>query len=257
MGLSMRVFAVSDLHLDYEENKHWLAHLSSADFQADILIVAGDISDDIALIQWCFATLQAKFRRVFFVPGNHDLWVSRNPGMTSIEKFQLLCQIATDHYICMETYHYGSLSIVPLLGWYDYSFGLPGEQLQQVWTDFYACNWPTNMQAEDISRYFLSRNQPELLVQNEVVISFSHFVPRIDLIPSGIPARFHYLFPILGSAELDRQIRTIQANRHLHVYGHSHLNRCVSLENVEYINNAFGYPSETNIARKQLVQIHE
>ncbi|MCL9781784.1 metallophosphoesterase [Vibrio sp. S4M6] len=253
----MRLFAVSDLHLDYEENRNWLAGLSNADFQSDILILAGDISDDTKLIQWCFTTLQSKFRQVFFVPGNHDLWVRRNPEMTSLEKFELLQKLAAEHQISMQTYHFGSLSVVPLLGWYDYTFGSPSEKLQQSWTDFYACSWPKDMQAEDITRYFLSHNQHQLPVQNEVVISFSHFLPRIDLIPSAVPAQFHYLFPVLGSSELDKQIRTIQASKHLHVYGHSHLNRSIQLDNVEYINNAFGYPSETHIARKQLVQIYE
>ena len=34
----------------------------------------------------------------------------------------------------------------------------------------------------------------------------------------------------------------------LHVYGHSHLNRRVTLGRTTYVNNAFGYPYETRIA---------
>lgn len=257
MTIIMRVFATSDLHLDYDDNKRWLEHLSTTDYQSDILILAGDISDDITLLTWCFSVLQSKFQQVFFVPGNHDLWVRRSRDITSIDKFEMIRDLANEYNIRMTPHHYGSLSIVPLLSWYDYSFGLPCEKLLKAWMDFHVCDWPNNMQANDISHYFLSLNQPVLSVQNDVVISFSHFMPRIDLMPSGMPQRFKYLYPIMGSAALDEQIRTIQSTKHLHIYGHSHLNRQVVLEGIEYTNNAFGYPSESHISQKQLRQIYE
>jgi predicted phosphodiesterase len=253
----MRVFAVSDVHLDYEENRLWLSSLSDLDYRSDVLILAGDISDEIKLIEWCFISLQSKFLKVFFVPGNHDLWVNRNQGMTSFDKFHFLMRLAKEHRICTEAYHHGPLSIVPLLGWYDFSFGLPSEQLLQTWVDFRACQWPDTMTAADITAHFLNLNQSVLSVQNDVVISFSHFVPRIDLMPDYIPARYRYVYPVLGSAGLDKQARQLHARRHLHVYGHSHVNRGVTVENIEYINNAFGYPSEQNISRKQLLCIYE
>ncbi|MBB3610659.1 metallophosphoesterase [Rhizobium sp. BK602] len=253
----MRVFAVSDIHLDYEENRHWLLNLSDVDYRSDILILAGDISNETRLIEWCFISLQRKFLKVCFVPGNHDLWVSRNQGMTSFDKFRSLGQLAKEHQICTEAYHDGPLSIVPLLGWYDYSFGLPNEQLLRSWVDFRACLWPDKMSVADITAHFLRLNQPVLSVQNDVVISFSHFVPRIDLMPEQIPMRYRYVYPVLGSAALDRQIRQLQADRHLHVYGHSHVNRDVVIDSIEYTNNAFGYPSEQRISRKQLLCIYE
>jgi predicted phosphodiesterase len=253
----MRVFAVSDVHLDYEENRLWLSNLSDLDYRSDVLILAGDISDEIKLIEWCFISLQRKFLKVFFVPGNHDLWVNRTQGMTSFDKFRFLGELAREHQICTGVHHYGPLSIVPLLGWYDYSFGLPSEQLLQTWVDFRACQWPDTMTAADITAHFLNLNQSVLSVQNDVVISFSHFVPRIDLMPDYIPARYRYVYPVLGSAGLDKQARQLHARRHLHVYGHSHVNRGVTVENIEYINNAFGYPSEQNISRKQLLCIYE
>jgi hypothetical protein len=43
----------------------------------------------------------------------------------------------------------------------------------------------------------------------------------------------------------------------MHVYGHSHINRRVEIDGVSYINNAFGYPSETAITSKRLLCIHE
>lgn len=37
----VRVFTVSDIHIDYDENRRWLHSLSQSDYQADVLILAG------------------------------------------------------------------------------------------------------------------------------------------------------------------------------------------------------------------------
>ena len=38
----MRVFAISDLHIDYKENHRWVQRLSNCDFTDDVVIVAGE-----------------------------------------------------------------------------------------------------------------------------------------------------------------------------------------------------------------------
>jgi hypothetical protein len=43
----------------------------------------------------------------------------------------------------------------------------------------------------------------------------------------------------------------------MHVYGHSHVNRNVEVDEVTYLNNAFGYPSESVLTSKRLVCIRE
>ena len=248
----MRIFAVSDIHLDYDLNVDWLLNLSKFDYQDDILILAGDISDAPRLLELCFKNLATRFKKVLYVPGNHDLWVFRTHEPTSLEKYTRVRDIAGAAGVSMEPFHQGSLSIVPLLSWYDYSFGLPSDELRQVWMDFKACTWPPNF---DITQYFLNKNIPFLEIQNGTVISFSHFLPRIDVMPPYIPASKRMLYPILGTELLDQQIRKLKPS--IHVYGHSHVNRRVFIEDICYINNAFGYPSETRITAKKLMCIFE
>ena len=88
-----------------------------------------------------------------------------------------------------------------------------------------------------------------------MVITFSHFLPRIDVMPRSVPDEVRILFPVLGTTLLEQQLRRLGSR--LHVYGHSHLNRKVDIDGVSYINNAFGYPYETRIAAKRLLCIHE
>jgi len=62
----MRVFAISDLHVDYKENQTWVAQLSDRDFCDDVLILAGDVSNHTERMTETLGTLRRKFARVFF-----------------------------------------------------------------------------------------------------------------------------------------------------------------------------------------------
>lgn len=251
----MKVFAISDIHLDYKINQQWLAKLSKYDYQEDILILAGDISDNLQLLESCFSTLSKIFLNVLYVPGNHELWVVRNENLTSVQKFELIRRIASDHNIGMQPYSNNTLSIVPLLGWYDYTFGNPGQKLKESWMDFQACLWPESYTMSDVTDYFTHQNEHALKTENETIISFSHFLPRIDLMPERIPDAYRFLHPILGSTQIEAQIRALSSD--IHVYGHSHVNRDITISGIRYVNNAFGYPRETKIARKEMLCIYE
>ena len=43
----MKVYTVSDLHVDYPENMDWILSLNSTAYLEDILVLAGDVSNDL------------------------------------------------------------------------------------------------------------------------------------------------------------------------------------------------------------------
>lgn len=45
------MYAISDLHTDYPVNMGWVESLSDDKYQNDLLIVAGDISDNLEIIR--------------------------------------------------------------------------------------------------------------------------------------------------------------------------------------------------------------
>ncbi len=251
----MRVFAVSDLHIDYEANAQWVANLSVSEYQDDVLILAGDVTDALRKLDWCLNTLARRFKKVLFVPGNHDLWVIRDgPTKSSLQKFDDVAAVVESSGASMRTFIERGVSIVPILTWYDYSFGEPSDELRAVWMDYRACRWPSEYSEKDVTAHFLALNDT-FTPNGGKIITYSHFLPRLDLMPSYIPCVSRQLYPVLGSTGLDRELRAL--NSSVHVYGHSHVNRQVTIDGVTYINNAFGYPSETFITSKRLVCIHE
>src|SRR5215475_5863203 len=71
----MRIFAISDLHMDFAENRRRLLQVSPMSYLEDVLVVAGDVADDLRIIDWTLRKLRSQFSQVFYVPGNHELWV--------------------------------------------------------------------------------------------------------------------------------------------------------------------------------------
>jgi Icc-related predicted phosphoesterase len=228
-----------------------LAELSVSEYQADILILAGDLASRCDVLTSGFRALTSRFRKVLYVPGNHELWLTdATDSATSLEKFAHVCALATDHGVSTSPFEEGALSIVPLFAWYDYTFGLPNAELESRWMDFRACRWPGTAGAREIADHFLALNLPALYPRHGRVISFSHFLPRIDILPANPRPEVRMLYPVLGTTRLDQQIRQLQPA--IHVYGHSHLNRQVTLDGTSYVNNAFGYPHEGHLAAKRL-----
>lgn len=91
-------------------------------------------------------------------------------------------------------------------------------------------------------------------IRKSLFISFSHFLPRIDLMPYFIPCSKRKLYSVLGTILLEKQIRKLGSK--IHVYGHSHINNQIMKDNTLYLNNAFGYPYETQITAKELKCIY-
>lgn len=247
----MRIFTVSDIHIDYVENKNWLLSLSQCDYVEDILIFSGDISHDIFLIELAFKTFSNCFKEVYFVPGNHDLWVKCKEDENSFERFSFLIKLATQYGISTCYKVFEKFAIIPILSWYDFSFGEPEKRLLRMWGDFVRCDWK-DMEPKQINEYFLQKNIFPENLENKKIVSFSHFLPRIDVMPHGRKLT-SFLAPVLGSKKLDVLIRKWPTN--IHIYGHSHVNSYIRKENILYINNAFGYPSETHITSKKLLDI--
>lgn len=248
----MRIFVGSDFHVDHKENLVWIEQLSSQDFKQDLLLLVGDVANELPLFTHVMTLLSQRFFKVLYVPGNHDLWVKRSEAGSSFGKLEAIKALCRDLNIGMQPFARGDTVIVPLNGWYDYSFGHPGQMLRNAWMDYRRCDWE-GLSDSEISTIFDDGNIIPDTTGFKSIISFSHFLPRLDLMPARLPEKYHFLFPVLGTTKLEAHIRALGSN--LHFYGHSHLNRRVVLDGVTYINNAFGYPSERDIAARTIMHV--
>jgi len=248
----MRVFATSDLHTDYKENFRWLTELSDTAYRGDTLIVAGDISDRLEIIRETLLLLRSKFRHLLFTPGNHELWV-RNTELDSIEKLQQVLQLCEEIDVTIKPLRLNDLWIVPLFSWYDGVFesGENHETARYTWADFHLCKWPE--EAQPLADYFLRLNEPHLKSYDAPVITFSHFIPRADLLPPKEYMRFSWLPSVSICAALDAQIRQLESR--VHVCGHTHTTFDCVIDEVRYLQNAVRYPKERRSESVPIKQI--
>ncbi|HKX30083.1 MAG TPA: metallophosphoesterase [Blastocatellia bacterium] len=251
----MRIFAVSDLHTDFSKNWQALQQLPSLNDRSDTLIVAGDIADDLRVITKTLRLLRGRFDRVFFVPGNHELWV-RNSDLDSIAKFHQVLALCDDLGVQTRPARVGDAWIVPLFSWYDPAYDADHTAVAaelEGWTDFYFCKWPPEITS--ISDFFLQLNEPNIRAYDGPVITVSHFLPHRDLLPPVSFLKFKGLPLVAGSEALDRQIRKLQAR--VHVFGHSHINYDRVIDGIRYVHNAFGYPKREGVSTFQFKTIWE
>jgi len=238
----MRIFATSDLHVDFRENWQFLKQLSDAEFRQDALIVAGDMAHRLTQIEAALSLLKAKFSEVFYVPGNHELWVRGEPG-DSLEKFYRI--LVRREEMGVRTYpgRVDGYCVVPLFSWYHPAFGSEyrtEEADLDGWGDFRFCRWPEDLDSQ--SGFFSCLNQPHIHPRPEKVISFSHFLPRPELLPDPVYLRFRGLPKVAGCRSIERQIRALGAR--VHVFGHTHTRRDVAIDQVRYVQHGLGYPRE-------------
>jgi hypothetical protein len=269
-----RVFAWSDLHADLPENMRRLRDLPRGAYQDATLLLAGDVSDDLAVLRQVLGLLREKFARVFFVPGNHELWVRRREAPDSLAKLRLVQALCAELGVETGPALVGARAgdpgdpgvwVVPLLAWYaqpeegpDSLFlEKPGEDpTLRMWSDRYFTAWPALPGGATVAGHLLAANEPlRPPPDGAPVITLSHFLPRRDLILGSAAERaaaaargladpypaFNFS-RVAGSAGLERQLRRLGAR--VHVYGHQHRSRDRCLDGVRYVSHCLGYPRE-------------
>lgn len=237
----MRIYAISDLHTDFRENRAALMRAGLAGHRDDVLIVAGDVADGEAVLRETLAWLTARFREVFFVPGNHELWV-RGEERDSMQKFHAVLRLCDQVGVQTAPARVGDVWVVPLFSWYDAGFDVHGEGVEdelEAWSDRYFCRWPAGIGR--IDQAFLRMNEPHLRRYDAPVVTFSHFVPRPDLLPPARYLRFKGLPLVAGSQGIEAQIRRIQPR--VHVFGHTHIAEDRVIDDVRYVQHYFRRPA--------------
>jgi 3',5'-cyclic AMP phosphodiesterase CpdA len=125
-----RLMALSDLHVAFPENRKIISDLQPGS-AGDWLLLAGDIGELYADIEWALGTLSERFATVIWTPGNHDLWThSRDPlRLRGEERYRHLVErcrslgviTPEDPYRVWEGAE-GPVTVAPVFLLYDYSF---------------------------------------------------------------------------------------------------------------------------------------
>jgi 3',5'-cyclic AMP phosphodiesterase CpdA len=132
--LPPRLLALSDLHVRFPENRRIVENLRP-ESDADWLLVAGDVGERFADIEWALGTLSRRFATVVWVPGNHELWTHPRDEvqLRGEERYAHLVRLCRSLGVLTPEDPYpvwpgvgGPVTIAPLFLLYDYTFRPPG-----------------------------------------------------------------------------------------------------------------------------------
>ncbi len=84
------------------------------------------------------------------------------------------------------------------------------------------------------------------------VLSYSHYLPRQELLPEKRVLLAPLLATVVGSDVLESQLRRLQPD--LHLFGHTHIPIDLTLEGLRYLQWPLGYARE---ALRQCAPIHK
>ena len=133
------LFAVSDIHVSYAENRRIVDGLRP-ETEDDWLIVAGDVGELFADIEQALGSLRSRFSTVVWAPGNHELWThpSDPVRLRGEQRYQALVRMCRDIGVLTPEDDYpvwrgagGPVTVAPLFLLYDYSFRAPGTANKQ------------------------------------------------------------------------------------------------------------------------------
>jgi len=252
-----RLYALSDLHWDFAENRKWLDKVSDGSHMDDAVVLAGDITHKMDQFEDCLRAFKRKFGVVIFVAGNHDLWIKPDVGgafATSLDKL-VWCHISCERLGVRTTPTRiegadGAVWVVPLASWYTHTFdghstAESRDASRKGFVDFNSCVWPAHVDTDDLESLFAQMNTGvvEERSYDAPVITASHFLPRAELMPPRKSwGRKAYICDAVGSHQIEAQLR--QLNAKMHIFGHTHISWDAYFDGVHYIQNAVRYPHE-------------
>jgi predicted phosphodiesterase len=130
----VKLYAISDLHVGFDANRRLWATLR--DHPDDWLILAGDIGETEEHLRFTLQIATARFGRVVWVPGNHDLWTlprvadpGDSGGLRGEARYLRWITVCRDHGVLTPEDPYVAWPgdgppcvLAPLFVLYDYSF---------------------------------------------------------------------------------------------------------------------------------------
>lgn len=252
----LKLFAISDLHLNHAAN--WQALLHLPPHPNDWLIVAGDVCENEKRFQLAMGLLVNRFARVFWTPGNHDLWtlpsdVNAARGVVRYNQLVAICRslgvlTPEDPYVqwpgdgppCW---------IAPTFTLYDYSFRPDDVTLETavswaeatgvVCTDEIVLHpdpFPSRV-AWCAARCRYTERRLEEIAQKGNIILANHFVLRQDL----VFLRYIPRFSLWCGTKLTEEWHTRFPITAV-VYGHIHVRGSHVRDGVRFEEVSLGYP---------------
>jgi 3',5'-cyclic AMP phosphodiesterase CpdA len=259
-GARGQVFAVSDQHVGYKENRAITESLRP-ESDDDWLLVAGDVSEKFEDIAWVLGLMAERFAKVIWSPGNHELWSHPSDSVTlrGVARYEALVELCRGLGVLTPEDPYAvweggetPVTIAPLFVLYDYSFRAPGTNTKEeslryametgiVCSDEYLLHPDPYPSREEWCYARVAYTEKRL-----AAIDPEHRTVLVNHYPLVRDPTFVLRYPEFAqwcgtelTAEWHKRFRTATM-----VYGHLHIPRETWYDGVRFEEVSIGYPRE-------------
>ncbi len=231
----MKIKLISDLHVDCQKDKgvSLIRDISCKDH--DLLVVAGDLCEvnDLDLFDDTWEMLSLKFKKILYVPGNHEYW-KQNPWVVDETIDEVLEQygnvarlkVGESHLIDGRRFIGGTM-------W----FRDTGQVYEQK-------NFSDFMMIPNFRSYVFKENEKFIEMftngkaqKNDIVVT--HHMPSVQLVDkiyAGDPVNQFFYCEMMDHIQRVKPVAWL--------YGHTHRQSNRMLNNTWFVCNPFGYPME-------------
>ncbi|WP_433528754.1 metallophosphoesterase family protein [Micromonospora sp. CA-263727] len=254
------LLAISDLHVGHPANRA-VAEGLRPEHPDDWLLVAGDVGDTVADIEWALTLLRRRFDTVVWSPGNHELWTppSDPVRLRGDDRYRHLVELCRGLGVLTPEDPYpvwpgpdGPVRVAPLFLLYDHSWlpeGLatPEVALAEAYRTGIVCTdefllhpdpypsrsaWCAQRVAETGRRLAEADDGlPTVLVNHWPLVREPTRVLRYPIFAQWCGTE--------ATADWHRRFRTAAV-----VYGHLHIPRTTWYDGVRFEEVSVGYPRE-------------
>jgi hypothetical protein len=253
-----RLWATSDLHVGYDENRRAVEALP--EHPGDWLIVAGDTGETPAHLEFVLGVMTSRFAKVFWTPGNHELWTPRQwpPERRGAGHYDRLIAICRRFGVLTPEDPYASWPgdgppriIAPVFTLFDYSFR--PESVSRENAVAWAAESGVRSADEDLlgsepyptrddwcaARIEYTEGRLAAVPAETRIILAGHFPFRRDLAVLPRIPRFSIWCGTTRTGDWHRRFNVERA-----VYGHLHLRGSKDIDGVRFDEVSLGYPQQ-------------
>lgn len=259
----MNLWAISDLHVGYEENRRAVEALEK--HPDDWLIIAGDTGETPAHLDFVLKTLAPRFHQLIWTPGNHDLWTPQSlpaarRGVAHYERLVRLCRsygvLTPEDPFAVWPGEGVRTAIAPTFVLYDYSFR--PEEIREDEAVQWAADAGVRCADEDLldpspystrqawcaARVEYTRERLAAIPPDTRIVLVNHWPLRYEHAqPPRIP-RFSIWCGTRATEGWHREFALDTV-----IYGHLHLRSTKERDSVTFEEVSLGYPRQWSAAR--------
>lgn len=254
------LWAFSDLHVNHPQNRRLVETIRPTSDE-DWLIVAGDVGETMADVEWALGLLGRRFAKVVWAPGNHELWTVTDDPCTlrGEERYRHLVEVCRRVGVVSPEDPYpvwkgpgGPVALAPLFVLYDYTFRPAGASTKEeglalahaagvVCSDEYVLHTDPHPSREAWCRARVAESERRLSAEPGDVpaVLINHF----PLVRQPTKVLTHPEFAQWCGTELTADWH-IRFRAEAVVYGHLHIPRTTYYDGVRFEEVSIGYPRE-------------